>query len=185
MPQNTLKEFDTEASKAISHLKAEFAKLQAGRATPAMAEGVQVDVYGQMQPIKNLANISVPESNQLVIQPWDKSTLQPIEKALNDAEINAGISNDGILIRITVPQPTEERRRDLAKIAKNLAEEARISVRQSRQIAHEAIKEMEKEKSVSEDECRGYQEDLQKKVDDYNHQIEELVKEKENSIMTI
>lgn len=185
MPQSTINNFQKEAEKALQHLKSEFAKLQAGRASAAMVENVNVDVYGQQQPIKAVGNISIPEPNQLVIQPWDKNAIQPTEKALTEQLSGVSISNDGVLIRIVIPQPTEERRHELAKTAKNLSEEAKISVRQSRQEAHEAIKNMEKEKQISEDEHRDYQDELQEKVNEFNKKIDDLLKDKENSIMTV
>lgn len=174
-----------EFEKALDHLKAEFSKLQIGRANPAFLDSINVDSYGTMMQLKGLANVSVVDASTLNVQPWDKSQLQNIEKALQEANLNVGISNTGELVRITLPPMTEERRREMVKIVHKLAEDARITIRRARQTAHDKFKSMKNDNEISEDEAKGAENRLQEKVDDYNKKVEEVSKAKEESIMNI
>ena len=171
--------------KVIDHLKSEFSHLQVGRASAALVEGVMVEAYGQNQPLKALAHISVPDSKTLQIQPWDKGTLQAIEKGIQQANLGLTPSNDGILIRINIPALTEERRRDLSKVVNKLAEDARISVRHARQGVMDKIRGQEKAKEISEDIAKGLEKKLQERVDAINQEIETSAKSKEKDIMTV
>ncbi len=180
-----LQQADGEFKKSLEHLKSEFSHLQIGRASAALVEGVMVEAYGAKQAIRAFANISVPDAKTVQIQPWDKSLLQAIEKGIQAAGLNLNPSNDGLVIRINIPPLTEERRKDLTKVVQRLAEEARITIRHSRQGAMDKFKTMEKNKEITEDEARGAEKRLQEKVDLVNQEIESLAKNKERDILTV
>lgn len=171
--------------KAIGHLKDEYGRLQVGRASANLVENVPVDVYGASQPVKALANISIPDPRTIQIQPWDKSNLAPIEKAIVGIGTGLNPVNDGNVVRINIPPLTEERRKDLVKTVKKLAEEARISVRNGRQDAHNAFKRLKNENELTEDDVRMYEKRLQEKVDKANEDIAEVAKGKEDDVMTV
>ena len=180
-----LQQADVDLKKVIDHLKTEYAHLQIGRASAALVESVMVEAYGQNQPLKALAHISVPDAKTIQIQPWDKGTLQDIEKGIKMANIGLNPSNDGIVIRINIPALTEERRRELTKVVHKLAEDARISVRHSRQAVMDKIKGQEKSKEISEDMAKGLEKKLQVGVDAMNKEIESCSKNKEADIMKV
>jgi len=179
---NTAKD---EFNKAMSHLKDEYAKLQIGRASSVLIEDVKVEAYGTTQPIKALANISVPDPKTIQIQPWDKGTLNQIDVAIQNAGLNLTPVNDGNVVRINIPPLTEERRADLTKLVHKLAEDCRISIRNARQTAHEAFKKLETDKEISEDDFHLSNKHLQEEVDKSNKEVEELAKAKEQDIMTV
>ncbi len=180
-----LQQADTEFKKVLEHLKTEYSHLQIGRASASLVESVMVESYGSKQPLKNLANISVPDAKTVQIQPWDKGLLKAIETGIQMAQLNLTPSNDGIVIRINIPPLTEERRRDLTKVVGKLAEEAKISVRHHRQASMDKLKSMEKGKEITEDELKGAEKRLQEKVDSANKDIEMLAKNKEKDVMTV
>jgi ribosome recycling factor len=180
-----LEEAKKEFAKAIDHLKSEYAKLQLGRATSSLVEDVKVEAYGTTQPLKALANISIPDPKTIQIQPWDKGVLNQIEVGIQNAGLNLNPVNDGNFIRINIPPLTEERRSELTKHVHKLAEDARISVRNARQTAHEAFKKLEADKEISEDDMHNANKMLQDEVDKANKEIEELAKQKEEDIMTV
>ncbi len=180
-----IQQAESEFQKTLEHLKTEFSHLQVGRASPALVEGVTVEAYGSRQPLKSLANVSVPDAKTIQIQPWDKGLLQAIEKGIQVSGLNLNPSNDGIVIRISIPPLTEERRRDLTKVVQRLAEEARIGIRHSRQAAMDKFKSMEKGKEITEDEAKGSEKKLQDRVDFYNREIETSGKTKEQDILKI
>ncbi len=171
--------------KSMKHLEVEFSKLQLGRANPAMIEWVLVEQYGSMQPIQNLATTSNLDSQTLSIKPWDKTVIHAIAKAITDAGLwlNPQTMADSILIK--VPPLTEDRRKEISKIAKSLADEAKIWVRNARQESLKAIKKAEDSKEISEDEERDLENDLQKIVDEANKKIDERFKQKEAEIMKV
>jgi len=175
----------SEFTKILDHLKSEFARLQTGRASAALVEGLMVEAYGTKQPLKGMASISVPDAKTVQIQPWDKSLLSAVEKAIQTSDINISPANDGIVIRLNLPPLTEERRRDLTKVVGRMAEEARISVRNVRQKIHDKGKDMEKNKQLTEDQMKLFQKKLQEKVDNSNMEIEKMAKGKENDVMTV
>jgi len=181
----TLSVASQEFEKAVNHLKDEFNRLQLGRANPAMVENVHVEIYGAVQPIKAVASISVPEPRTLVISPWDKSSLAAIEKGIVGSGLGLNPVNDGIVVRINIPPLTQERRTDLTKVVKKLAEEARIGVRTARQDCLNAMKAMEAKSEITEDDLRGSTKKLQDNVDAINKKIDELTKQKEQDIMTV
>lgn len=185
MSDQILQQASADFDQTLIHLKDEYARLQIGRASAALVEAVQVEAYGTNQPIKAMANISIPDAKTIQIQPWDKGTLGAIEKAIQNSDINISPVNDGIAIRLVLPQLTEERRRDLSKVVGRLAEDARISVRNIRQKNHDKVREMEKNGEITEDQLHVFEKRLQESVDKANNKIEELSKSKESDVMTI
>jgi len=175
-----LSEFQTGVKKTLDHLHLEYSKLQTGRANASLIEHISVDAYGQRMEMKAVASISVQDARSIVLQPWDKSVLGSVEKAIQLANIGVNPVNDGIVIRLNFPPMTEERRAQITKIAHQLAEAAKISVRQERQKINDASKEI-----ADEDEKERVQKDLQKMVDDANKAIEDIAKKKEQDVMTV
>ncbi|MEA3322645.1 MAG: ribosome recycling factor [Patescibacteria group bacterium] len=170
---------------AIAHFDKETMKLRTGRANPAIVEELSVDCYGVPTPIKQIANISVPEARQLLVQPWDKSNLEAMEKAITDADLGVIISNDGIAVRLTLPPMTEENRTELVKILGAKAEEARVGVRTAREDVWREIQQAEKSGDITEDDKFAGKDALQKVIDEYNKNIEDMKAKKEEEIMTI
>lgn len=173
--------FNQQIEKVIEHLHSEYAKLQTGRANAALVEHVIVDAYGQKQDLRSIAGVSVPDARSIVIQPWDKGILGQVETALNELDLGTSPVNDGSVIRINLPPMTEDRRIEMTKIVHQLAEEARISIRQQRQTVNDDIKDEEKD----EDQRYTLLEDLEKAVKDANDQVEESKKQKEEEVMTV
>ncbi|MDQ0337293.1 ribosome recycling factor [Caldalkalibacillus uzonensis] len=171
--------------KAVNQLKSELASLRAGRATPALLDKVYVDYYGTPTPVNQLANISAPEPRLLTIQPWDKSVLDAIEKAILKSELGLTPNNDGNIIRIAIPALTEERRQELVKMVKKYGEEAKVAIRNVRRDANESIKKIEKGGDISEDEARRHQETIQKTTDEHIAQVDQIVAKKEKEIMEV
>ena len=176
-----LEKTEEKMLKAIDTLESRFVNVRAGRANPSSLDGVMVEYYGQMTPLKQLGTISVPEGNQLLIKPFDKSCLKNMEKAIIAANLGYNPSNDGETIRIVVPALTEERRKELVKQVKALAEEAKVAIRNIRRDANEKIEKEE----LAEDEEKSLKNDIQDLVNEYNKDIERLLKEKEEELMTI
>ncbi len=173
--------FNGEVEKVLTYLHSEFAKLQTGRASAALVENVSVDAYGQNQPLKAVAGISVQDAKTIVVQPWDKGVMQSIETALAQSDLGCSPVNDGTVIRLSLPPMTEERRIQLTKLVSKLGEEARISIRQQRQSIHDDIKDNEKDEDVR----YTLLEELDKATKAGNDKVEESVKEKEKEVMTV
>ncbi|EKE29142.1 MAG: hypothetical protein ACD_2C00220G0005 [uncultured bacterium (gcode 4)] len=171
--------------KVEEHLQNEFAKLQVWRANPSLIEGVHISVYGWVQPLKNVASVSVLDSQTLSIQPWDRSLIRDIDKGISDAGLGLNPQNNGETIMIKIPMLTEERRRDLVKFAKKLSEEWKIAVRNVRQDYIKKIKSAETAKEISEDISKWYEKDLQKAIDEEIEKIEKMLKHKEEEIMKV
>lgn len=176
---------DSEFSRIMEHLKGEYARLQIGRASAALVENLQVEVYGSKQPLKAVASISVPDAKTIQIQPWDKSQLSVIEKGIQVSDLHLTPLNDGVTIRLNIPALTEERRKDLSKVVNRLAEDSRIAVRHGRQKAHDEIKSKEKTSLLTEDQAKLAEKKLQEKVDRINGDIEHMAKNKEKDVMTV
>jgi ribosome recycling factor len=174
-----------EMDEAVDFLKREFNHIRAGKATPALLDGLKVDYYGSMNPINQVANISAPEARLLVIQPWDKGIIPAIEKAIHASNLGLNPSNDGNLIRIPLPILTEERRQELVKVARDVAEKARISVRSSRRDANDNIKNKVKEDSLPEDSRFDAETDVQTLTDKHIKKIDEMLAQKETEITSI
>ena len=167
--------------KTIENLEKRFATVRAGRANPSSLDGVMVEYYGVMTPLKQLATVSVPEARQLLIKPFDKGALAGIEKGILAANLGYTPGNDGETIRIVIPELTEERRRELAKQVKAISEDAKVSVRN---IRHDGLEDLEK-MELPEDEEKGIEKEIQDLVNDYNKKIESLLKEKEDELLTV
>ena len=167
--------------KTMENLNKRFSTVRAGRANPSSLDGVFVDYYGSMTPLKQLATISVPEARQLLIKPFDKGALGSIEKAILAANLGYNPGNDGETIRIVIPELTEERRRELVKQVKAICEDAKVSIRNIRRDGLEDVKKAE----LPEDEAKGMEKDIQDLVNDYNKKIDTMLKEKEQELLTV
>ncbi len=178
-------EFEDKMKKTLSSLEKDYAGLRAGRANPAVLDRLRVEYYGTPTKINEMAAVSVPEPRMLMIQPWDASVLKEIEKAILASDIGINPQNDGKVIRLTFPQPTEERRRELAKDAKKYGEEAKVAVRNVRRDALDKFKKQEKAKEITEDELKGIETDIQKMTDKFIAEIDKMVGEKEKEIMAV
>lgn len=175
-------DYEAKMEKAVEATQREFAKLRAGQATPAILNDVKVDYYGTPTPISQVAKISVPEPRMLLVSPWEKSLVDPIDKAILAANIGVNPMKDGNCIRVTLPILTTERRQELAKIAKRHAEDGRVAVRNIRREANDALK---KNKDLPEDEQKAEQEAIQKATDKYIERIDRLLQEKEKDILKV
>lgn len=171
--------------KSIEILNRDLKRIRTGRASLALLDGLMVDYYGSPTPINQLATLSIPEARQIVIQPWDTQALTDIEKAILKSELGLTPSNDGKIVRIVLPPLTEERRRELVKVVKKMAEEFKVQIRNHRRDANEMLKELKKGKDITEDELHKAQERVQKSTDDYVAKVDEIVGEKEQEIMEI
>ncbi|MGI6066600.1 MAG: ribosome recycling factor [Bacillota bacterium] len=185
MIREVLQEAEERMGKTVDVLKKDLATLRAGRANPALLDKVQVEYYGVPTPVNQMANISVPESRLLVIQPWDKSTIPNIEKAILKSDLGLTPNSDGTIIRIAIPQLTEERRRELVKVVKKKAEEARVAVRNVRRDVNDMIKELEKEREISEDESKRGLDEVQKVTDKFIKKVDDVFSLKEKEIMEV
>lgn len=177
--------FNEKMEKTISVLTEDYASIRAGRANPGVLERVNVEYYGAMTPVNQMAAISVSEARILVIQPWDRSSLKAIEKAINTSDIGIPPQNDGTCIRLVFPPLTEERRKDLCKQVEKHGEEAKINIRNHRREANESFKKQLKDKLITEDEQKDFEKDVQKLTDDFVAKVSKMVEEKEKEIMEI
>ena len=182
--QFLLEETKEQMEKAINHLEAELVKVRAGKASPSMLEGIAVDYYGTRTPLNQVANVNTQDARTLVVQPWEKSMLTPIEKAIQAANLGLNPQNDGVIIRIIVPPLTEERRKDLVKKAKAEAEHAKVTLRTLRRDANEGIKKLQKN-GLPEDEAKGAEEKIQQLTDAYSAKCDKHLEQKEKDIMTV
>jgi ribosome recycling factor len=180
--QKTLEE---ELKKTLEHLYEEYASLQIGRASAALVERITVEAYGITQPLKAIASISVPDAKTVQIQPWDRGTLQAIEKAIMMAEIGLTPQNDGIVVRLNIPQLTEERRKELVKVVYKMSEEAKIAVRTVRHEAMEEVKKLKSSEQITEDQQKVAEKKIQEHVDKTNEQVDKAAKEKEADVMKV
>ena len=185
MLSEVLQEAEVHMQKAVEGLRRELASLRAGRANPALLGKVTVNYYGTPTPVNQVANISVPEARLLVIQPWDRNVLPEIEKAILKSDLGLMPSSDGTLIRISIPQLTEERRTELVKVARKKAEEYKVMVRNARREANDKLKAEEKNKSVSEDEVKRAQGKVQKLTDSFIQALDKVLANKESEIMEV
>ena len=185
MAKGTISQVKEKMEKAIQAFSRELATVRAGRANPSILDKVTVDYYGAPTPINQLASINVPEARMLIIQPYDKSVLGNIEKAIQKADLGLNPTNDGTIIRISIPPLTEERRKELVKVVKKYAEEAKIAVRNVRRDGNDDLKKLEKNGEITEDELRGYTDDVQKLTDEAINKVDAVAKEKEKEIMEV
>lgn len=170
--------------KALEHLDSELVRIRAGKANIHIVDGVMVDYYGTDTPLNQVSNISTPDAKTIMIQPWEKTMIDPIEKALMNSSVGITPGNNGEVIRLIIPQLTEERRRDLFKQVKNEGENARVSMRNSRRDANDEYKQMQKD-GLSEDEAKDAEDQIQKLTDAFTEKVEKIVTAKEEEIMTI
>ena len=169
----------------VERLEVNYSEIRAGRANPAILNKVQVEYYGAMSPLTQIASVSVPEARLIVIQPWDKSLLSQIVRAIEMAEIGINPMNDGQVIRLNFPELTEERRKDLVKEVKKLSEESKVAIRNVRRDEMDLVKAQLKNSEISEDEAKSDEAKIQKKTDDYVAKIDEITAKKEKDIMTV
>ena len=179
-----LKDLESKMTTAIDALARELASVRTGRASAALLDTVRVDYYGTPTPVNQVASISVPDARTLLIQPWEATQLQAIEKAINKSDLGLNPANDGKVIRLTMPTPTEERRKQLAKTVHKIAEEGRVAIRNVRREANDRLKAMAKDKKVSEDEERRGHDQIQKTTDRFVTKVDELLKKKEQEILS-
>ena len=182
--QNILKDVEARMAAAIDTLARELAAVRTGRASAALLEGIRVDYYGTPTPVAQMASVTVPDARTLMVQPWDATQLKAIEKAIIASDLGLTPSNDGKAIRLTLPTPTEERRKQLAKSVGKIAEDSRVAIRNLRREANEKLKALAKDKQVSEDEERRGHDQIQKATDKYIAKVDELLKKKEQEILT-
>ncbi|MFJ7638562.1 ribosome recycling factor [Peribacillus sp. NPDC097264] len=185
MPKQVISNAKTKMEKAISAYTRELASIRAGRANASLLDRISIDYYGSQTPINQMAGISVPEARLLVIQPYDKTILGEIEKAILKSDLGLNPSNDGSIIRIAIPALTEERRKELVKVVKKEAEEAKIAVRNVRRDANDELKKLEKNGDITEDDLRGYADDIQKMTDGNISKIDDITKDKEKEILEV
>ncbi|MFQ5466253.1 MAG: ribosome recycling factor [Thermodesulfobacteriota bacterium] len=178
-------EMKDRMSRAIEALVHEFATLRTGRASIAILDGVKVDYYGSLTPLNQLASLSVPEPQTILIQPWDLTQIQAIEKAVMGSDLGLTPSNDGKVIRLNIPQLTEQRRKELVKVARKYGEEARVSIRNSRRDANDRARALERDKEIGQDELKKFSEEIQKITDEYVGKVDRLLAEKEEEIMEV
>ncbi len=178
-------QIEKRMEKSIQALRAELATVRTGRANAALLDHVRVEYYGSLVPINQVGNISVPEPRMLVITPWEKSMLGPIEKAIQTSDLGLNPSNDGEVVRIILPELTEERRRELVRHVHAIGEKAKISIRNIRRDANDEVKRRVKDEGLSEDESRRLQDRIQKITDKYIAEVDEIVAHKEKEILTL
>ncbi len=185
MIQTVKKSAQDKMEKSLKALADELKKVRTGRAQASMLDGVRVNYYGNLSPLSQVASISTPDAKSFLIAPWESSILKEIEQAIVKSDLGLAPMNDGKVIRLRVPDLTEERRKDLAKQVKKIAEDSRVAVRMSRRDANDEVKKALKDKAISEDENKKLESDIQKMTDDYIKKIDGLAEEKEKSILTI
>ena len=176
--------FEDKMEKTMENLGSEFAAIRAGRANPALLNKIMVDYYGTPTPIQQVANISVPEARMMQIQPWDKSLIKAIEKAINTSDLGINPGNDGTVIRLVFPELTGERRKELAKDVKKKGDAAKVAIRNIRRDANDKIKKAEKAGEMTEDDVKTAENDIQKMTDKYIAKVDKATEEKTNEIMT-
>jgi ribosome recycling factor len=179
------KSLNEQMDKTIKSLQNNLSKVRTGRASPTVLDGIQVDFYGTMSPLKQVGQISTPEARLLQIQPFDKSMLPKIEKAIFDANIGVTPNNDGNVIRIPFPALTEDKRKDLVKEVKKIGEDTKVAIRNIRREQNDKVKKGEKDKVVSEDESKKYQTEIQTITDNFTKEVDKLIASKEKELMTV
>ncbi|WP_042456375.1 ribosome recycling factor [Neobacillus dielmonensis] len=185
MAKQVINQAKERMTKAIQAYTRELATIRAGRASASLLDRITIDYYGAPTPVNQLAGITTPEARLLVIQPYDKSVLGEIEKAILKSDLGLNPTNDGSVIRLAIPQLTEERRKELVKLVKKESEEAKIAVRNIRRDANDDLKKLEKSGEITEDALRGFSDDIQKLTDEHINKIDQITKDKEKEIMEV
>jgi ribosome recycling factor len=180
--KDILYETEHKMKKTVEAVEREFTEVRTGRASPSLVEGILVDYYGSKTPIKQLATISTPDARLIAINPWDASIINQVEKAILQSNLGLTPNNDGKIIRISIPHLTDERRQDLDKIVKRVAENGRVSLRTARRDANESLKQLEKNKEIAEDQRFTSQDGVQKLIDKHTAQIDEILEAKEKEL---
>jgi len=181
----SIAEARSQMEKSIEAMRREFASVRTGKATPALLDMVRVDAYGSKMPINQVATVSAPEARMLIVQPWDKSLMHAIEKAIQTAELGLNPANDGNVIRVPIPALTEERRKDMVRMLHKLAEEGRVAIRHARQEANKDLKRRQQAHELSEDDVHRQMDEVQKLTDSYIQKVEELLKTKEQEVIEV
>ena len=184
-PEEVLSDTSTKMDRAIDAFKRDLTQLRTGRATSAMVENVEVDYYGNMTPLKQIASITVPDARAIMIQPWDAGSMREIEKSLMASEMGFNPSNDGAVITVPIPQLTQERRLEMVKLLKRKIEDGKVSIRNVRRDSLESLRKLEKDKSISQDDGRRAQAQLQNTTDGFTKQIDETGSAKEAEILQV
>ena len=184
-PESVLGETERKMDSSITALKRELSAIRTGRATPALIENVPVDYYGVSTPLNQIASISTPDARAIMVQPWDKQALQEIEKSLIKSDMGFNPSNDGTIITVPIPPLTQERRQELVRLLKRKLEESKVSIRNVRRDGIDSLRKLERAKSISQDENRRTQEQLQKSTDSHVKIVDELGASKETEIMQV
>jgi ribosome recycling factor len=185
MIDDLFRETEHKMERSLAALRKDLSRIRTGRASLALLEGITVDAYGTPTPLNQVATLAAPESRLLTIQPWDKSQIGPIEKAIQRSDLGLTPVNDGKLIRLAIPPLTAERRKDLVKQVKKIGEESKVALRNVRREGNEGLKELEKSKQLSEDDWRRGQEQMQKLTDRYITQVDEVLSAKEHEILEV
>jgi ribosome recycling factor len=185
MINDVLRETEGKMKKSVESLRHHLATIRTGRASPALVEHMPVDAYGSSMPLNQLAGINVPEARLIVIQPYDAGTMKAIEKAIQNSELGINPTNDGRVIRLVIPQLTEERRRDLTRLVRNRVEESKVALRNLRREALDDLRELEREKLISEDDQRRAQDRLQELTDRYTRELDQIGAAKEAEVMEV
>ena len=180
-----IKEYNDKMQKTIDHLESEFATIRAGRANPHVLDRIKVDYYGTPTPVQQVGNISIPEPRIIVIQPWEKSLLKEIEKAIQMSDIGINPTNDGQVIRLVFPELTEERRKELVKDVKKKGEADKVAIRNIRRDGNDAFKKLAKSEDISEDEIKQLEDELQKLTDKFIKTVDDMVDAKSKDILTV
>ncbi|MFC1553554.1 ribosome recycling factor [candidate division KSB1 bacterium] len=185
MIDELLLDCEERMEKALASVTKDFTQIRTGKATTALLDNIKVECYDQLMPLNQVATVGAPEMRLLTIQPWDKTNLQAIEKAIQKSDLGLNPANDGHIIRLAIPQLTEDRRKELVKHVKRYGEDGKIAIRNIRRDIIEKLKKMEKDKEIREDDLYRAQEDVQKLTDDFTNKIDAVVKIKEEEIMTV
>lgn len=184
-PQAVLADSEDRMKKAVESLKNDLMTIRTGKASPALLDTVVVEAYGSNMPISQVASISAPQPRLLVVQPWDKGLLQAIMRGIQKSDLGLNPADDGELIRVPIPSLTEDRRKDFVKKAKKLGEDTKVAIRNIRRDANEAVKKLEKDKVISEDESHRHQGEVQKQTDKYATQVDDMLGKKEKEILEV
>ncbi len=185
MTTDIINSAEDKLKKTLEGLKKDYGTLRAGRATPSLLDKVMVDYYGTPTPVNQMANVTIPEPRIIMIKPYDKSSLKEIEKAIQKSDLGLTPNSDGIAIRLTIPQPTQERRKELVKVVGKKAEETKVAMRNVRRDANEAIKKLEKDKQITEDDRKDAQDKMQKLLDKYIKLVDGTKATKEKEVMEV
>ena len=185
MTTEVINSSEDKLKKTLDALKKDYGTLRAGRATPSLLDKVMVDYYGTPTPVNQMANVTIPEPRIIMIKPYDKGSLKEIEKAIQKSDLGLTPNSDGVAIRLTIPQPTQERRKELVKVVNKKAEDAKVAMRNIRRDANEAIKKLEKDKKITEDDRKDAQDKVQKLLDKYIKLVDSTKTAKEKEVMEV